>query len=99
MSLYIGTIPSILKVNMIEKLDKKTLHESIVDTSIAMPIAWATSFGTLALMMNMGISNAFLISAIQTLVLTIVSVVRKYFVRSAFKNSKNISTNQTLAPR
>tara|TARA_B100001057_G_scaffold61147_1_gene54449 strand:- start:76 stop:330 length:255 start_codon:yes stop_codon:yes gene_type:complete len=84
---------------MIEKLDKKTLHESIVDTSIAMPIAWATSFGTLALMMNMGISNAFLISAIQTLVLTIVSVVRKYFVRSAFKNSKNISTNQTLAPR
>ena len=99
MSLYIGTIPSILKVNMIEKLDKKTLHESIVDTSIAMPIAWATSFGTLALMMNMGISNAFLISAIQTLVLTIVSVVRKYFVRSAFKNSKNISNNQTLAPR
>jgi len=84
---------------MIEKLDKKTLHESIVDTSIAMPIAWATSFGTLALMMNMGISNAFLISAIQTLVLTIVSVVRKYFVRSAFKNSKNFSTNQTLAPR
>ena len=84
---------------MIKKIDKKTLKESMTDTAIAMPIAWATSFGTLALMMNMGISNAFLISAIQTLVLTIVSVVRKYFVRSAFKNSKNISTNQTLAPR
>ena len=81
---------------MIKKLDKKTLRESMIDTSIAMPIAWVTSFATLALMMNMGVGNAFLISAIQTLALTIVSVVRKYIVRSAFKNSKNFSTNQTL---
>ena len=81
---------------MIKKLDKKTLRESMIDTSIAMPIAWVTSFATLALMMNMGVGNAFLISAIQTLVLTIVSVVRKYIVRSSFKNSKNFSTNQTL---
>ena len=84
---------------MIKKLDKKTLRESMIDTSIAMPIAWITSFGTLALMMNMGMSNAFLISAIQTLVLTIVSVVRKYMVRTAFKNSENFSANQTLVPR
>ena len=84
---------------MMKKLDKKTLRESMIDTSIAMPIAWITSFGTLALMMNMGMSNAFLISAIQTLVLTIVSVVRKYMVRTAFKNSENFSANQTLMPR
>ena len=84
---------------MIKKLDKKTLRESMIDTSIAMPIAWFTSYGTLALMMNMGVGNAFLISAIQTLVLTIVSVVRKYIVRSAFKNSENFSTNQTLASK
>ena len=73
---------------MIKKLDKKTLHESMIDTSIAMPIAWITSFATLALMMNMGVGNAFLISAIQTLVLTIVSVIRKYIVRTAFKTLK-----------
>ena len=84
---------------MIKKLDRKTLHEAMIDTSIAMPIAWVTSYGTLALMMNMGMVNAFLISAIQTLVLTIVSVVRKYIVRSAFKNSDDLSTNQTLVPR
>jgi hypothetical protein len=84
---------------MIKKLDKKTLRESIIDTSIAMPIAWFTSYGTLALMMNMGMANAFLISAIQTFVLTFVSVVRKYIVRLAFKNSENFLTNQTLVPR
>ena len=84
---------------MIKKLDKKTLLESMIDTSIALPIAWVTSYGTLALMMNMGMANAFLISAIQTLVLTIVSVVRKYIVRSTFKNSKNFSTNQPLASK
>ena len=92
-------IRGFLKINMIKKLDRKTLRESMIDTSIAMPIAWITSFGTLALMMNMGMSNAFLISAIQTMVLTIVSVVRKYMVRTAFKNSENFSTNQTLVPR
>ncbi len=84
---------------MIRKLDKKTLHESMIDTSIALPIAWVTSYGTLALMMNLGMANAFLISAIQTLVLTIVSVVRKYIVRSVFKKTKNFSTNQVLVPR
>jgi hypothetical protein len=50
-------------------------------------------------MMNMGMANAFLISAIQTFVLTFVSVVRKYIVRLAFKNSENFLTNQTLVPR
>ena len=44
---------------MIKKLDKKTLHESMIDTSIAMPIAWITSFATLALMINMGVAMLF----------------------------------------
>ena len=42
---------------MIRKLDRKTLHESMIDTSIALPIAWVTSYTTLALMLTM--ANAY----------------------------------------
>ena len=84
---------------MINKIDTKTLRESMTDTAIAMPIAWITSYGTLALMMNFGMGNVLLISAIQTVVLTVVSVLRKYIVRSSFKNSEEISTNKTFASR
>ncbi len=66
------------------KIDKRTLKESITDTSIAMPIAWATSYISLILMINIGIKDALIISAVQTLILTIVSVVRKYCVRLVF---------------
>jgi len=79
-----------------KKIDKKTLRESMTDTAIAMPIAWTTSYGTLALMMSTGMSNAFLISAIQTLVLTLISVIRKYIVRTAFKNAESFPSSQTL---
>lgn len=84
---------------MMNKIDTKTLRESMTDTAIAMPIAWITSYGILALMMNLGMGNVLLISAIQTVVLTVVSVLRKYIVRSAFKNSEEISINQTFASR
>ena len=53
-----------------------------------MPIAWFLSYTTLALMLTMGIVNALYISIIQTLVLTIVSVVRKYYVRIFFKKNE-----------
>ena len=73
---------------MIRKIDKKTLKESMADTAIAMPIAWVLSYTTLALMLTMGIVNALYISIVQTLVLTIVSVIRKYYVRIFFKKNE-----------
>ena len=56
----------------------------MTDTAIAMPIAWATSYVSLVLMLSFGVKDALTISAIQTLILTIVSVVRKYCVRTIF---------------
>lgn len=79
---------------MFKKIDKKTLRESMTDTAIAMPIAWAMSYGTLLIMLTMGIMNALLISAIQTLVLTIVSVIRKYWVRSVFKKNDELKVDR-----
>ena len=74
--------------SMMKKIDRKTLKESMTDTAIAMPIAWFLSYTTLALMLTMGIVNALYISIVQTLVLTIVSVVRKYYVRIFFKKNE-----------
>lgn len=79
---------------MFKKIDKKTLRESMTDTAIAMPIAWAMSYGTLLIMLTMGVMNALLISAIQTLVLTIVSVIRKYWVRSVFKKNDELKVDR-----
>ena len=73
---------------MMKKIDRKTLKESMTDTAIAMTIAWFLSYTTLALMLTMGIVNALYISIVQTLVLTIVSVVRKYYVRIFFKKNE-----------
>ncbi len=66
------------------KLNKRNLKESMADTAIALPIAWATSYISLLLMISFGIKDALLISAVQTLILTVVSVVRKYCVRTVF---------------
>jgi hypothetical protein len=81
---------------MFKKIDKKTLRESMTDTAIAMPIAWMASYGTLALMIHIGTVNALLISAIQTLILTIISIVRKYIVRKAFKDAESIQPLKIL---
>ena len=69
------------------KLDKKNLKESVTDTATAMPIAWILSYSALALMLALGVVNAFYISIVQILVLTIVSVIRKYWIRSIFKKN------------
>ena len=66
------------------KINKRTLKESMTDTAIALPIAWATSYISLLLMISFGVKDALLISAVQTLILTVVSVVRKYCVRTVF---------------
>ena len=66
------------------KINKRNLKESMTDTAIALPIAWATSYISLLLMISFGVKDALLISAVQTLILTVVSVVRKYCVRTVF---------------
>ena len=66
------------------KINKRNLKESMADTAIALPIAWATSYISLLLMISFGVEDALLISAVQTLILTVVSVVRKYCVRTVF---------------
>jgi len=77
------------------KLDKASLKESIFDTAIALPIAWSMSYVTLAAMYALEVSNAFLISLLQTIVLTIVSVFRKYTIRTKFKKSEvNLTKSQ-----
>ena len=65
-------------------MNKLILKESMTDTAIAMPLAWAVSYVSLLLIISIGVKDALIISAIQTLVLTIVSIVRKYFVRKTF---------------
>ena len=75
------------------KINKRNLKESMTDTAIAMPIAWATSYLSLVLMLSFGVKDALTISAIQTLILTIVSVVRKYCVRTIFSKRDNLIKN------
>ena len=77
------------------KLDKASLKESMIDTSIALPIAWGMSYLMLILMYALNISDAFIISLLQTIVLTIVSVLRKYIIRTKFKKIE-ITNNKKL---
>ena len=69
-------------------IDKRSLKESIFDTAIALPIAWSMSYVTLVAMYALEVSNAFLISLVQTIVLTVVSVFRKYTIRTRFKKDE-----------
>ena len=66
----------------------------MADTAIALPIAWATSYMSLLLMISFGVKDALLISAVQTLILTVVSVVRKYFVRTVFSKRDKLILNR-----
>ena len=75
------------------KINKRTLKESMTDTAIALPIAWATSYISLLLMISFGVKDALLISAVQTLILTVVSVVRKYCVRTVFSKRDQLIMN------
>ena len=69
-------------------IDKRSLKESMFDTAIALPIAWSMSYLTLVAMYALEVSNAFLISLVQTIVLTVVSVFRKYTIRTRFKKDE-----------
>ena len=78
------------------KLDKASLKESMIDTSIALPIAWGMSYLTLILMYAFNISDAFIISLLQTIVLTVVSILRKYIIRTRFKKIETINNKKLL---
>lgn len=69
-------------------IDKSSMRESIFDTAIALPIAWSMSYLTLVVMYALDVSNAFFISLVQTIVLTVVSVFRKYTIRTKFKKAE-----------
>ena len=69
-------------------IDKHSLKESMFDTAIALPIAWSMSYLTLVAMYALDVSNAFFISLVQTIVLTVVSVFRKYTIRTKFKKAE-----------
>ena len=75
------------------KINKRNLKESMTDTAIALPIAWAASYISLLLMISFGVKDALLISAVQTLILTVVSVVRKYCVRTVFSKRDQLIMN------
>ena len=76
-------------------IDKSSMRESIFDTAIALPIAWSMSYLTLVAMYALDVSNAFFISLVQTIVLTVVSVFRKYTIRTKFKKAEvNLIKNQ-----
>ena len=75
------------------KINKRNLKESMTDTAIALPIAWATSYISLLLMISFGVKDALLISAVQTLILTVVSIVRKYCVRTVFSKRDQLIIN------
>ena len=76
-------------------IDKSSMRESIFDTAIDLPIAWSMSYLTLVAMYALDVSNAFFISLVQTIVLTVVSVFRKYTIRTKFKKSEvDLKKNQ-----
>ena len=68
------------------KLDKEAMKEAVVDTLtgtlINLPLVWLVLF--LLLMVT---HNSFLISLAQASVLTVVAIVRKYYIRVWFKKN------------
>jgi uncharacterized membrane protein YccC len=75
-----------LMVNEMHKLDKAAMKEAVVDTLtgtlINLPLVWLVLF--LLLMVT---HNSFLISLAQASVLTVVAIVRKYYIRVWFKKN------------
>ena len=63
-----------------------SLKESIADTVIGLPISWIISYLILLGSSQMNFESLVLISCMQTVVLTIVAVIRKFLVREKFKS-------------
>jgi len=73
------------------KIDKDALKESVIDTSIGLPINWLFAYLTLLLLYLFNITDLLMISIAQVTVLTILAIIRKYYVRVYF-GGKNEST-------
>lgn len=59
--------------------------EALIDTSSGLPLAWGMSFVILMVSDFFSFENLFVISFVQTIVLTVVSLIRKVFIRKKFK--------------
>ncbi len=59
--------------------------EAIIDTSTGLPLAWGVSFLILLIADFLKFENLLAISCAQTVVLTVVSLLRKVFIRKKFK--------------
>tara|TARA_B100001248_G_C27386410_1_gene459910 strand:- start:906 stop:1145 length:240 start_codon:yes stop_codon:yes gene_type:complete len=77
-------------------LNKLALKESIADTALAMPIAWGLSYLSLLVLMSMGVENAFTLSIFQTMILTVASVTRKYYIRNHFSKRNELKILKSL---
>lgn len=59
--------------------------EAVIDTSSGLPLAWGVSFLILLIADFLKFENLLAISCVQTIVLTVVSLLRKVFIRKKFK--------------
>jgi len=77
----------ILMVARVNKLNKVALKESFVDTfmgtAINLPLVWLLL--TVCLMFT---QDALIITLVQSVVLTLLAIIRKYCVRMWFKNKE-----------
>ena len=78
------------------RINKPALRESLADTALALPIAWSLSYISLLVLMSMGVENAFTLSIFQTMILTIASVTRKYYIRNHFSKRNELKILKSL---
>jgi len=69
----------------VKRVKYASLKESLLDTLVGMPLSWLISYLILFGSLKMNIESVLLISSLQTIVLTIVAVIRKLIIREKFK--------------
>ena len=67
------------------KIRNPVYLEAVIDTSSGLPLAWGVSFLILLVADFLKFENLLAISCAQTIVLTVVSLLRKVFIRKKFK--------------
>lgn len=66
-----------------KKMKYPIIKEAILDTSIGLPLSWICSY--LILLAMVEFANLMIISLTQTVVLTFISISRKYLIRKKFR--------------
>tara|TARA_B100001248_G_C27395146_1_gene465060 strand:+ start:4151 stop:4375 length:225 start_codon:yes stop_codon:yes gene_type:complete len=69
----------------VKRVKYASLKESLLDTLVGMPLSWFISYLILFGSLKMNIESLVLISSLQTIVLTIVAIIRKLIIREKFK--------------